>query len=68
VPGKLAELQRDNLLQSFDTKAIGLTMLAKYLAPQMNPGGSFVLYSGVHGFKRNVGYLGVGITPAPAIS
>jgi NAD(P)-dependent dehydrogenase (short-subunit alcohol dehydrogenase family) len=60
--GKLAELQRDNLLQSFDTKVIGPTMLAKYLAPQMNPGGSFVLFSGVHAFKRNVGYLGVGIT------
>ncbi len=60
--GKLAELQRDNLLQSFDTKVIGPTMLAKYLAPQMNPGGSFVLFSGVHAFKHNVGYLGVGIT------
>jgi NAD(P)-dependent dehydrogenase (short-subunit alcohol dehydrogenase family) len=28
----------------------------------MNPGGSFVLFSGVHAFKLNVGYLGVGIT------
>lgn len=37
-------------------------MLAKYLAAQMNPGGSFVLFSGVHAFKLNVGYLGVGIT------
>jgi len=60
--GKLPELQRDNLLQSFNTKVIGPTMLAKYLAPQVNPGGSFVLFSGVHAFKHNVGYLGVGIT------
>jgi NAD(P)-dependent dehydrogenase (short-subunit alcohol dehydrogenase family) len=60
--GKLPELQRDNLRQSFDTKVIGPTMLAKYLAPQINPGGSFVLFSGVHAFKHNVGYLGVGIT------
>ena len=60
--GKLADLQRQNLQQSFDTKVIGPTMLAKYLAPQINPGGSFVLFSGVHAFKLNVGYLGVGIT------
>jgi NAD(P)-dependent dehydrogenase (short-subunit alcohol dehydrogenase family) len=60
--GKLADLQRDNLRLSFDTKVIGPTMLAKYFAPQINPGGSFVLFSGVHAFKLNVGYLGVGIT------
>jgi NAD(P)-dependent dehydrogenase (short-subunit alcohol dehydrogenase family) len=60
--GKLADLQRHNLQQSFDTKVIGATMLAKYFAPQINPGGSFVLFSGVHAFKLNVGYLGVGIT------
>lgn len=60
--GKLADLERHNLQQSFDTKVIGPTMLAKYFAPQINPGGSFVLFSGVHAFKINVGYLGVGIT------
>src|ERR1700754_1558454 len=60
--GKLADLQRQNLLQSFDTKVIGPTMLAKHFASQVNPGGSFVLFSGVHAFKHNVGYLGVGIT------
>ena len=37
-------------------------MLAKHFAQQMNTGGSFVLFSGVHAFKLNVGYLGVGIT------
>ncbi len=60
--GKLADLQRQNLQLSFDTSVIGPTMLAKYFAPQINPGGSFVLFSGVHAFKLNVGYLGVGIT------
>jgi NAD(P)-dependent dehydrogenase (short-subunit alcohol dehydrogenase family) len=60
--GKLADLQRENLLQSFDTKVIGPTMLAKHFAGQINPGGSLVLFSGVHAFKHNVGYLGVGIT------
>jgi NAD(P)-dependent dehydrogenase (short-subunit alcohol dehydrogenase family) len=60
--GKLTDLQRDNLQQSFNTKVIGPTMLAKYFAPHINPGGSLVLFSGVHAFKHNVGYLGVGIT------
>jgi NAD(P)-dependent dehydrogenase (short-subunit alcohol dehydrogenase family) len=60
--GTLGELQRRNLQQSLNTKVIGPTMLAKYFAPQINPEGSFVLFSGVHAFKLNVGYLGVGIT------
>jgi len=60
--GNLADLQRENLRISFDTKVIGPTMLAKHFASQINPGGSFVLFSGVHAFKHNVGYLGVGIT------
>lgn len=60
--GKLADLERKDLRLSFDTKVIGPTMLAKHFAQQMNPGGSFVLFSGVHAFKLNVGYLGVGIT------
>jgi NAD(P)-dependent dehydrogenase (short-subunit alcohol dehydrogenase family) len=60
--GKLTELDRKNLQLSFDTKVIGPTMLAKYFAPRMNPGGSFVLFSGVNAFKVTVGYLGVAIT------
>lgn len=60
--GKLADLERKNLQMSFDTKVIGPTMLAKYFAPQMNEGGSFVLFSGVNAFKVNIGYLGVAIT------
>ena len=53
--GKLAELERTNLQLSFDTKVIGPTMLAKYFSPQMNSGGSFVLFSGVNAVKVNVG-------------
>jgi NAD(P)-dependent dehydrogenase (short-subunit alcohol dehydrogenase family) len=60
--GKLADLQRENLQMSFDTKVIGPAMLAKHLAPHMNEGGSFVLFSGVNAFKINIGYLGVAIT------
>ena len=36
--------------------------VGQILCAQINPGGSFVLFSGVHAFKLNVGYLGVGIT------
>jgi NAD(P)-dependent dehydrogenase (short-subunit alcohol dehydrogenase family) len=60
--GKLAELDRAKLQLSFDTKVIGPAMLAKHFAPQMNEGGSIVLFSGVNAFKVNVGYLGVAIT------
>jgi NAD(P)-dependent dehydrogenase (short-subunit alcohol dehydrogenase family) len=60
--GRLGELDRRKLQLSFDTKVVGPTMLAKYFAPQIKSGGSFVLFSGVHAFKHNVGYLGVGIT------
>lgn len=60
--GNLVDLDRHKLRLSFDTKVIGPTMLAKYCAPQIKPNGSFVLFSGVHAFKLNVGYLGVGIT------
>jgi NAD(P)-dependent dehydrogenase (short-subunit alcohol dehydrogenase family) len=60
--GRLADLDRQKLQLSFDTKVIGPAMLAKCFAPQIKPGGSLVLFSGVHAFKLNVGYLGVGIT------
>lgn len=60
--GTLADLDREKLRLSFDTKVIGPTMLAKHFAPQMNDGGSIVLFSGVNAFKVNIGYLGVAIT------
>jgi len=41
-------------------------MLVKHLAPRMNPGGSFVLFSGVAATKIAVGTLGVAITNAAA--
>jgi NAD(P)-dependent dehydrogenase (short-subunit alcohol dehydrogenase family) len=64
--GKLADLDRADLLRSFDTKVIGSTMLAKYFAPVIAPDGSFVIFSGVNAFKVNVGYLGVAITNGAA--
>jgi NAD(P)-dependent dehydrogenase (short-subunit alcohol dehydrogenase family) len=64
--GRVADLDRDAIRLSFDTKVIGPLMLAKHLAPRMNEGGSFVLFSGVAAAKIAVGTLGVAITNAAA--
>ncbi|HEV7852476.1 MAG TPA: SDR family oxidoreductase [Mycobacterium sp.] len=59
---RLADLDREKLQVSLDTKVIGPTMLAKHFAPLLNEGGSIVLFSGVNASKVNVGYLGGAIT------
>ena len=64
--GRVADLDRDALRLSFDTKVIGPLMLAKHLAPRMNEGGSFVIFSGVAAAKIAIGTLGVAITNAAA--
>ncbi len=64
--GRLADLDRDAIRLSFDTKVIGPLMLAKHLAPRMAPGGSFVIFSGVAAAKIAVGTMGVAITAAAA--
>jgi NAD(P)-dependent dehydrogenase (short-subunit alcohol dehydrogenase family) len=64
--GRVAELDRDALRLSFDTKVIGPLMLAKHLAPRVDEGGSFVIFSGVAAAKIAVGTLGVAITNAAA--
>ena len=66
VRGRIADLDRDAIRLSFDTKVIGPLMLAKHLAPRMNEGGSFVLFSGVAAAKIAVGTMGVAITNAAA--
>jgi NAD(P)-dependent dehydrogenase (short-subunit alcohol dehydrogenase family) len=64
--GRLAELDRDTIQLSFDTKVIGPLMLAKHLAPRISEGGSFALFSGVASEKIAVGTLGVAITNGAA--
>ncbi|MEV4603261.1 SDR family oxidoreductase [Amycolatopsis sp. NPDC049253] len=64
--GLLADLDRDALRRSFDTKVIGPVMLAKHFAPHLAEGGSFTLFSGVAAFKPAVGFLGVAITNGAA--
>jgi NAD(P)-dependent dehydrogenase (short-subunit alcohol dehydrogenase family) len=66
VRGRVADLDRDALRLSFDTKVIGPLMLAKHLAPRIREGGSFVIFSGVAAAKIAVGTLGVAITNAAA--
>jgi NAD(P)-dependent dehydrogenase (short-subunit alcohol dehydrogenase family) len=64
--GRLAALDREAILLSFDTKVIGPLMLAKHLAPRMDEGGSFTLFSGVAAAKITVGTMAVAITNAAA--
>jgi NAD(P)-dependent dehydrogenase (short-subunit alcohol dehydrogenase family) len=60
--GHLADLDRDAVRRSFDTKVIGPLMLAKHVAPRMNDGGSIMLFSGVAAAKIAVGTMAVAIT------
>jgi NAD(P)-dependent dehydrogenase (short-subunit alcohol dehydrogenase family) len=62
--GTIGGLNRDAIRLSFDTKVIGPLMLAKHLAPRVDPGGSILLFSGVAAAKIAVGTLGVAITNA----
>jgi NAD(P)-dependent dehydrogenase (short-subunit alcohol dehydrogenase family) len=64
--GRVADLNRDAVRLSFDTKVIGPLMLAKHLAPRMSPGGSFTIFSGVAAAKIAVGTLAVAITNSAA--
>jgi NAD(P)-dependent dehydrogenase (short-subunit alcohol dehydrogenase family) len=64
--GRVADLDRDAIRLSFDTKVIGPLMLAKHLASRIGEGGSFTLFSGVAAAKIAVGALGVAITNGAA--
>ncbi|HEX3649528.1 MAG TPA: SDR family oxidoreductase [Pseudonocardiaceae bacterium] len=64
--GRIADLDRDAVRRSFDTKVIGPLMLAKHLGPRINDGGSFTLFSGVAAAKIAVGTLAVAITNGAA--
>jgi NAD(P)-dependent dehydrogenase (short-subunit alcohol dehydrogenase family) len=64
--GRLADLDRDAVRRSFDTKVIGPLMLAKHFAPRLSETGSFVIFSGVAAAKIAVGTMAVAITNAAA--
>jgi NAD(P)-dependent dehydrogenase (short-subunit alcohol dehydrogenase family) len=64
--GKLADLDRDAIRLSFDTKVIGPLFLAKHFAPRMSEHGSIVIFAGVASVKIAVGTMGVAITNGSA--
>ena len=64
--GRIADLDRDAVRLSFDTKVLGPLMLAKHFAPRMAEDGSFVIFSGVAASKIVVGTLAVAITNGAA--
>jgi NAD(P)-dependent dehydrogenase (short-subunit alcohol dehydrogenase family) len=64
--GKLAELDRDAIRLSFDTKVIGPLMLAKHFATRINQRGSILIFAGVASAKIAVGTIGVAITNGSA--
>jgi NAD(P)-dependent dehydrogenase (short-subunit alcohol dehydrogenase family) len=64
--GRLADLDREAIRLSFDTKVIGPLMLAKHLAPRISQDGSFTIFSGVAAAKITVGTLAVAITNGAA--
>ena len=67
VRGRIADLDRDAIRLSFDTKVIGPLMLAKHLAPLYDRRRFLVLFSGVAAGKdRRLGTLGVAITNGAA--
>jgi NAD(P)-dependent dehydrogenase (short-subunit alcohol dehydrogenase family) len=64
--GRLADLDREAVRVSLDTKVIGPLMLAKHFAPRIKEGGSFVIFSGVAAFKIAIGTMAVAITNGAA--
>jgi NAD(P)-dependent dehydrogenase (short-subunit alcohol dehydrogenase family) len=64
--GKLADLDRDAIRLSFDTKVIGPLFLAKHFAPRMNQQGSILIFAGVASVKIAIGTMGVAITNGSA--
>jgi NAD(P)-dependent dehydrogenase (short-subunit alcohol dehydrogenase family) len=64
--GRIADLDREAVRLSSDTKVIGPLMLAKHFAPRMDGRGSFVIFSGVAAAKIAIGTLAVAITNGAA--
>lgn len=60
--GTVADLGRETMLASFDTKVLGPILLAKHFAPRMPKDGSFVLFSGATARKPTIGMLAVAAT------
>jgi NAD(P)-dependent dehydrogenase (short-subunit alcohol dehydrogenase family) len=62
--GRIADLDRDPVRLSLDTKVIGPLMLARHFGPRMSNTGSLVIFSGVAATKIAAGTMAVAITNA----
>lgn len=55
------ELERDKIVAAFEAKVFGPLLLTKHFAPTMTPGGSFLFFSGVVGWKPKAGTVVKGV-------
>jgi len=53
--GRVIDLERDAVVRAFDAKVIGPLMLAKHFGPNIRPGGSMLLFSGVAAWRPAAG-------------
>lgn len=57
----VSEYRHDAIVTAFDAKVIGPLLLAKHFAPQLSPGGSLLLFSGLAAWKPSRGAAVQGI-------
>jgi NAD(P)-dependent dehydrogenase (short-subunit alcohol dehydrogenase family) len=57
----VAALEYDKMVSAFGTKVFGPLLLAKHFATQVRPGGSFLFFSGIVGWRPRTGNLVKGI-------
>lgn len=57
----VTELEYDKIVAAFGTKVFGPLLLAKHFASRVRPGGSFLFFSGIVGWRPKAGTLVKGI-------
>ena len=57
----VTELEYDKIITAFGAKVFGPLLLAKHFAPLIRPGGSFLFFSGIVGWKPKAGTVVKGI-------
>ncbi|GAA4397869.1 SDR family oxidoreductase [Tsukamurella soli] len=57
----VTELRQDGIADALGAKVTGALLLAKHFAPQVRPGGSFLLFSGIVGWKPAAGTVVKGV-------
>ena len=57
----VTQLEYDKMVSAFGTKVFGPLLLAKHFAPRMRPGGSFLFFSGIVGWRPKAATVVKGI-------